>query len=203
MKRLGMVWAVVMISAMCAAQMTAPQAPGNGADPHAGMQGAGGSVQSSRGDFGMECGIADSSPQSALRVIRSAEGEWSAASPEMRLGPTNSAVARVWHERNWMVDMHESPGTGMTTMHTGQMCFDAQGRITLMIDRYMEMMTCRCMRFTLLAFATDGRATRRVRRFVNASSGTEIEEPAVAGGFPEVWSFRKVEQLPFYPLVKK
>jgi len=53
-------------------------------------------------------------------------GEWSEAVAGKHLGPSDNAVARVWHERNWMVDMHEAPGAGMTSIHTGQMCFDPQ-----------------------------------------------------------------------------
>ncbi len=43
-----------------------------------------------------------------------------------------------------MVDMHDALGPGMATMHTGQMCFDSQGHITLLIDRYMELAECGC-----------------------------------------------------------
>ena len=88
-------------------------------------------------------------------------------------------------------------------MHTGQMCFDGQGRITLMIDRYMELAQCRCLRFTSLAFAADGKVTKREQTFVNELTGEPMDMPDVAKGFPDVWEFRKVEQLPFYSLMKK
>ena len=202
MRIIGAAWVVLMMAAMCVAQMP-PHPQMGGADSHGGMQGGQGVVASSRDNFGMECGIMDSSAQSALRIMRSAGGEWSEAVAGKHLGPSDNAVARVWHERNWMVDMHEAPGAGMTSIHTGQMCFDPQGHITRMIDRYMEMAKCGCMRYTSLLFATDGRVTRRERRFVNASTGSEIEAPTTAGEFPEIWGFRRLEQLPFYSLVKK
>lgn len=160
-------------------------------------------VPSSRTDFGMSCGIQDTSTESALAVARSAEGEWSALPAGSGPGAMDSAVARVWRESNWMVDMHSALGQGMGSMHTGQMCFDPQGRITHMIDRYVDMTECGCMRFTSLTFATDGRVTRRDQRFVVASTGSEIETPEAAKGFPEVWDFRTLQQLPFYSLVKK
>ena len=88
-------------------------------------------------------------------------------------------------------------------MHTGQMCFDGQGRITLMIDRYMEMAQCRCLRFTSLAFAADGKVTKREQSFVSVMTNAPMDMPDAAKGFPDVWEFRKVEQLPFYSLLKK
>ncbi len=91
----------------------------------------------------------------------------------------------------------------MATMHTGQMCFDPQGHIAYMIDRFVEMAECGCMRFTSLTFATDGRVTRREQRFVAVATGSEIEAPEAAKRFPEVWDFRTLQQLPFYSLMKK
>lgn len=182
MKRIGLVAAfVTLIGLMCGAQV----------------------MPSNRAQFGHECGIQDTSSESALGVVRSAEGEWSLAGRGGGPGAMDSSMARVWRESNWMVDMHDSLGQGMASMHTGQMCFDPQGHITYMIDRFMEMAQCNCMRFTSLTFAPDGRVTRREQRFVNAATGAEIEAPEVAKRFPEVWDFRRVEQLPFYSLVKK
>ena len=198
MTRTGFAIVVVMLlSVMCAAQMPSghPQTGG-------GMQGSHGVMPSSRDDFGMACGIQDSSAQRAMRITRSNEGDWSTDSVGKSLGPVNNAVARVWRERNWMVDMHEAQGAGMTSIHTGQMCFDPQGHITRMIDRFMEMAKCGCMRYTSLTFGPDGRVMRRERKYVNAQTGAEIEAPAGAGEFPEIWSFRRLEQLPFYSLVK-
>jgi len=102
-----------------------------------------------------------------------------------------------------MVDLHDAPGPASPVVHTGQMCFDGQGRITLMIDRYMEMAQCRCLRFTSLAFAADGRVTRREQTFVDQMTGAPMAAPEAAKGFPEVWEFRRVEQLPFYSLLKR
>jgi hypothetical protein len=35
------------------------------------------------------------------------------------------------------------------------------------------------------------------------ATGAEIAAPEVATGFPDVWDFRTLEQLPFYSLLKK
>ena len=185
MKRTGWILAVVMLLAALA------WAQG----------GAGGVAPSSRTDFGSLCGIRDTAPQSALRLLRSSSGAWSVAGANRRVG--GDMAARVWHESNWMVDMHGALGLGMATMHSGQMCFDPQGRITLMIDRFLEMAQCGCMRITELAFASDGRVTRREQTFVNANTGEEIKAPEDADGFPEVWQFRRLDQLPFYALLQK
>jgi len=185
-KRLGMAAAVLLLSAMCAAQM---------ASPH-------GSAPSSRSVFGGECGIVDSSPQSAIGLSRSPEGNWSVTSKDKRPGPNDNAAARVWREAKWMVDLHDAPGDG-TTIHTGQMCFDENGHITLLIDRYMDTPKCGCIRYTAMSFAVDGRAVRREQRFMRIDNGAEIEAPEAAKGFPAVFGYRKLDQLPFYSMVKR
>ena len=166
------------------------------------MQGAQGMGPSSRTEFGASCGIADTSTQSAMGFMRQ-DGEWSVLSADSHSGRTDSTVARVWREQNWMVDIHDALGQGMRTMHTGQMCFNPQGHITYMIDRFMEMIDCGCVRFTSMTYAADGRVTRREQRFVNMTTGDEIAAPAIAEDFPLVWDFRTVEQLPFFPLIKQ
>jgi hypothetical protein len=193
MKRTGIVAAVVLVAAMCVAQM--PQTGG--------PESSHGAVPSSRTTFGSECGIRDASPQKALRFTSSSGGQWMAVGAGKRPGSGDTMAARVWHESYWMVDIHDAPGAASPVMHTGQMCFDGQGRITLMIDRYMELAQCRCMRFTSLAFAADGKVTRREQTFVNEMTGTPMDAPELAKGFPDIWEFRRVEQLPFYSLVKK
>jgi hypothetical protein len=194
MKRTALVWAVVLMAAMGAAQ-TAPQA--GGAD------GSHGVVPSDRYTFGGECGIRDTTPQSALQFVRSPGGKWMAVSASKRPGSEDDMAARVWHQGHWMVDLHDTPGARSPVIHTGQMCFDGQGRITLMIDRYMEMAQCRCLRFTSLAFAADGKVTKRQQTFVNILTNQPMEMPDAAKGFPDVWEFRKMEQLPFYSQLKK
>jgi hypothetical protein len=176
--------ALVMMAAMCVAQ----------AQPQ-------GVTPSSRVDFGTLCGLKDTSPQIAKQFVRSAAGKWSVA--EKRSVTGDNMAARVWHQGNWMVDLHDAPPQTPAVIHTGQFCFDPQGRITHMIDRYMEMAQCRCMRFTSLSFAPDGKETREVR-FVDAMSGQEIQEPpAAAKGLPAAWQFRRLDELPFYSLLKK
>jgi hypothetical protein len=209
-KRLGLVAAVLMISAMGAAQMMSSHPQANGADPHAGMQNMPqnpgqnphSSTQSSRAMFGKECGIADYSSQSAAGFSRSPEGQWSAVTKDKRPGPNDNALARVWHESHWMVDLHDSPGDG-TTMHTGQMCFDANGQIMRMIDRYMDVPKCGCMRYTALNFDASGKAAKQEQKYVKVDTGAEIAAPAAGKNFPETFGFRRLEQLPFYSLVKK
>jgi hypothetical protein len=59
------------------------------------------------------------------------------------------------------------------------------------------------MRYTAMSFDANGKMVELEQRFVNAESGAEIKAPEVSREFPKVWSFRRVEQLPFYDLVKK
>jgi hypothetical protein len=198
MKRTGMIAAVALGMAIGAAMSVAQAAPQAG-----GAEGSHGVVASDRVTFGGECGIHDSSQQRALQFTRSAGGKWVAVSAAKRPGSGDDMAARVWHQGHWMVDIHDAPGSRSPVMHTGQMCFDGQGRITLMIDRYMELAQCRCLRFTSLAFAADGKVTKREQTFVNELTGQPMDAPDVAKGFPGVWEFRKVEQLPFYSLLKK
>jgi hypothetical protein len=101
-----------------------------------------------------------------------------------------------------MVDVHEAPAAA-TTMHTGQMCFAASGQLTRMIDRYMDMPRCSCMRYTALDFDANGHTVKQEQTFVNANTGVPMAAPEAAKGFPEVFGFRKLDQLPFYSLVKK
>lgn len=197
MRSVSLFAALMLMSAMCAAQAQ-PQSGSVGPN-----DGAHGVVASSRVDFGEMCGIQDVSAQRAIALVRSPEGVWSEVGNGRRPGPFDNAVARVWRESNWMVDMHDAPRQDVMTIHTGQMCFDPRGQITLMIDRYMEMGKCGCVRFTSLQFAEDGRVTRRTQRFWKIETGEEIPAPEQASEFPEIWEFRRLEQLPFYPLVKK
>jgi hypothetical protein len=179
MKRTVFIGAVVLMAAICAAQVT----------------------PAARKDFGRDCNIEDTSNRSALEFARSDEGEWS-----VHVGGAGSiggGVARVWRGANWMVEMHGALGPGMSTMHAAQMCFDPQGRITYMIDRYVDANACGCMRITSVLFADDGRVKRRDQKFVVMATGAEIGAPEAAKGFPEEWDFRKLQDLPFYPLLKK
>jgi len=197
---------LLTLSVLCAAQGMPPShSQESGADPHAGMQQSQGpgSVTSSRIEFGMQCGIRDPSPQSSTRYSRSPAGEWSVLDAEGHPGMADTGIARVWRESNWMVDLHAALGNGMATMHTGQMCFDPTGHITLMIDRYMDMAQCGCLRYTALSFGTDGRVMRREQRYVNVSTDSDMAAPEAAKDFPEIWEYRRLDQLPFYSLVKK
>jgi hypothetical protein len=133
----------------------------------------------------------------------SRKGEWSAINTDGRQGVSDIVTARVWRDSNWMVDIHGAPVQGMATMHSSQMCFDAKGQITYMIDRYMDMQSCGCVRFTSLSFNAGGNVARREQKFVSVSTGAEIAAPESANSFPEVLGIRRVEQLPFYSLVKK
>ncbi len=201
MKRLGVTAAVLMLSMLCAAQGIASPPQANGSDAAAQQQTPDEGIKSSRAMFGHLCGIADTSVQSAIGLSRSLEGEWRLVTAGWRPLPTDNAAARVWRESNWMVDLHDSPGL---TMHTGQMCFAASGRLMLLIDHYLDLPKCACVRTTALTFAAnDGRVIRREQKFMSAETGAEIAAPEAANEFPEVFGFRRVEQLPFYPLLKK
>jgi hypothetical protein len=177
---------VVMMAAMGLAQASGPQGVG----------------PSSRTDFGNLCGIPDTTASRAIHLVRSSAGKWSVTGAEKRPGPGDNMAARVWHQSKWMVDLHDAPGPTVPVIHTGQLCFDGEGRLTRMIDRYMELAQCRCTRFTSLAFAPDGTVTQREEKFVNEMTGAEIDQPAAAKGFPEAWGFRRLEQLPFYSLLR-
>jgi hypothetical protein len=178
--------AVVMMAASCVAQESS--------------QSSHGVVPSSRTDFGTLCGIKDTSPQSAKQLVRSGAGKWTVAQKQKMSG--DNMAARVWHEKNWMVDLHDAPPQTPAVIHTGQMCFDPEGRITRMIDRYMEMAQCRCMRFTSVSFSPDGKQTRE-QHFVDAMTGQEEQEPAAAKALPGIWQFHRLDELPFYSLLKK
>ena len=178
-----------MMASMCLAQTQPQQGPPSGVVP------------SSRTDFGSVCGIRDTAAQRAVRLTRSSSSKWSVVAADKRPASSDNMAARVWHESNWMVDLHDAPGRSVPVIHTGQMCFDGQGRLTRMIDRYVELAQCRCMRFTSLAFAADGTVTQREEKFVDEMTGAEIGQPAAAKAFPGVWQFRRLEQLPFYSLL--
>lgn len=200
MNRLGVVAAVLIVPVFCAAQMMSSH-PQGVADPHSGTGSPHGTTPSSRTVFGKSCSISDTSPKSATVLSRSPDGQWTLLVDDKRPGPNDNAAARVWRETNWMVDLHDAPGDGKT-IHTGQMCFDANGQLTHMIDRYMDVPSCGCMRYTSLNLDVNGKVVQD-QKFVKVDTGAEIAAPAAAKGFPEVFGYRKLEQLPFYSKVKK
>jgi hypothetical protein len=154
-------------------------------------------------DFAAGCGIHDVSPERAKLFRRSAAGEWSAINSEDDRYLNDTSLARVWHEMdNWMVDVRETQGTFISEVHSGQMCFDPQGRILRMVDRFVVPREG-LMRLAMLSFALDGHMTRSDQKFVNVAAGVEVPEPEEASGFPEAWPFRRLDQLPFYSLLKK
>ena len=187
---------LLMLCAICAAQM--PPVLGGGSGSSQGI------VPSSRADFGAQCGIQDTSVERALRFTRSAQGEWRQIATDERLEIDNRGVARAWHERNWMVDIHDAVMSMSTTrMHTAQMCFSGNGKILLMIDRFMDAQECGCMRYTALTFdEASGRVIRREQHYMNVRTGAEIQVPPAAADFPQTFEFRRLEQLPFWQLVK-
>jgi hypothetical protein len=197
LKRIILIATGLMISALCAAQMPPVFGAGSGSSQ--------GVTASSRTDFGAECGIEDASPSKAMRFIRSAGGNWMQVAVDKRPEPTDSGVARLWRERNWMVDMHDAAmGMSMMKMHTAQMCFSGRGRILRMIDRYMDMPACNCMRYTSLTFdEITGRVVRREQHYISVSGGSEVAAPEAAKQFPEIFPYRRLEQLPFWPVMPK
>jgi hypothetical protein len=203
-RRLGFGAAVLMLATIGAAQVAAQNMPsqprGNPADAPQGMAEPEQGVESKRIGFGRLCGIADTASLSAIALTRSAKGEWSVVRAGTHPEPGANAAARVWREANWMVDLHDTPGP---VMHTGQMCFAAGGQLILQTDDYMDRFNCACIRFTAQRFDESGKVKIYKQWFVNVETGAEIAAPEAAGKFPEVFGFRRVEQLPFYPLVKK
>ena len=182
--------AVLLMTAGCAAQ--APL-PGN-ADFH----GAQSAIEVSRSEFGGECGIQDTSDSAALKFSSEPDGGWSPGGSSRGIGE----MARFWHEANYMVDMHGAPGPGMSSMHSGMLCFDAQGRLTRVFDRYMDVVRCGCQRLTTMAYAADGTMTEWAQTYVNVRTGERIKTPADAQEFPEVWEFQRLGELPFSSLLK-
>ncbi len=158
--------------------------------------------QSSRTSFGDLCEIRDTDAQSAAHLVRSG-GKWSLVAAEQRPAAGHDMAARVWHDKNWMVDLRDTPAPTVPVVHTGQLCFDPQGRLTRMIDRYMELSKCRCTRFTSLTFARDGTVKQKEEQYVDEMSGTQIARPAAAKRLPGIWQYRRLDQLPFYSLLKK
>jgi len=154
-----------------------------------------------RRSFGSACGIRDVSPSKARWFARSASGEWSAVGADRKRDPESTGAARVWRDGNWMVDIHDAPGAFGGSVHVVQFCFDAEGKVLHMIDNFMQASPCGCMRFTVLSFAPDGRVTQWRQSFVNARTGQQIDRPKEADEFPEVSPFRRIEQLPFFPLL--
>jgi hypothetical protein len=198
-KRLGFGTFVLMLAMASAAQSRPLLAQANAAGSPQGTENPHQRMPAGSGTFEQLCGIADSAPRSAVGLSRSPDGEWSVVTAEKRPGPKDNAAARVWRESNWMVDLHDAPGP---KMHAGQMCFGASGYVILMTDDYMDIPNCACIRYTAQSFDENGLVVLHQQRFVNATTGAEIAAPAAAKGFPEVWEFRRVEQLPFYSLLK-
>ncbi len=192
MKRWRFSAAMLMLAMTCAAQSIPPQEDGADAPPNP--------HEGTRSTFEQLCGIADSAPESAVGLSRSPEGEWSVVTAEKRPGPRDNAAARVWRESNWMVDLHDAPGP---TMHAGQMCFGANGYVILLTDDYLDISSCACIRYTAQSFDENGQMMLQSQRFVNAQTGAEIAVPDTAKSFPAVFGFRRVEQLPFYSLLKR
>ncbi len=189
---------LILMAAAAVAQMPPSHGTSQGAPQ--------GVMPSSRTDFAQMCGIQDPSVEASRRLTRSAEGVWKVVTSDARPLPTDRGVARVWHQGNWMVDLHDSPSAGMnvTQMHTGQMCFDPGGRAIGLIDRYMDMEACGCMRYTVLHFDLEsGRVMRREQKFMGVQSGAEMAEPESAKGFPAVWPYRHLEKLPFFTLIQQ
>lgn len=193
-KRLGLGVAGLMMAVTCAAPGMPLLAQDDGSDAPANPQ-QGAHVET----FEQLCGIGDSAPQNAIGLSRSPEGQWSVVTAAKRPGSRDNAAARVWRENNWMVDLHDAPGL---TVHAGRLCFGANGYVMLLTDDYMDV-HCACIRFTAESFDENGQVKLWKQVFVNATTGAEIAAPAAAKRFPDIWDFRRVEQLPFYPLLKK
>jgi hypothetical protein len=62
---------------------------------------------------------------------------------------------------------------------------------------------CVCLRVTAITLDAGGKIVKQVQKFRRAGTGDEeIEVPEEAEDFPEVYGFRSLEQLPFYPLLQ-
>ena len=181
---------VLLITASCAAQ---GPLPGGG-----GALGTPPPLEFSRSEFATQCGIQNTSEAAEAIFSVNDDGQWESGEPSRGITDT----ARLWHETNYMVDMHGAPGPRFSSMHKGMMCFDAQGHLTRVFDRYMEALHCGCQRVTTMAFAADGTVTEWAETFVDVRTGARIKTPVDTTAFPEVWQFHQLSELPFYSLLK-
>lgn len=157
---------------------------------------------SSRQVFAAECGIRDANLQRAMYLSRGQNGVWKKVSPEAPAGDKDTALARVWHEQAWVVALHESNAAG-DAMHTADMCFRPDGSISKIVDKYIDVPKCNCMRVTETTFDASGKLTAKQQVYASPQAGQKLSQaPAAAAGFPKVYEFKRVDQLPFAGMLR-
>ena len=158
-------------------------------------------------EFAARCGgVGEVSRESGFWLKRSRSGEW--ASFTLDRPPDESstdAFAIAWHRSNWMVDIEENLDEGkelLPSRHTGIFCFDGQGQVLYMTDYFLGTQ-CHCLRVGRLSFTPEGRIDKREVEITSLETGRDMREPEQSGALPEIWGFRRLNQLPFYSLLKK
>ena len=173
----------------------APPAHGAmGQNPH-------GTMPSSRVRFAKECGITNPTMSQAVVLTRSKSGQWSRVTKTTPPSPTDSALVRAWHEKTWVVEFQEADESG-DAIHIAEMCFNAKGSITRILDRYINMPKCGCMRVISATYDAAGKSVKREQTFYKGDSSQKIAAPASSGTLPAPMEYRNLEQLPFYESLK-
>ncbi len=202
-----LVSSLVLISSVAFAQVSSHQSTMPQTSPHGTMSGAGphGSDPhmggaSTRTKFAQECGVKDASPEKAIYVSRAKNGSWSKVTAQQPGSDSDNALARVWHDKNWVLVLHESGASG-DTMHTGDECFDDKGNATKLLDHYVDPKSG-VVRITTTIFG-GGKVQSRKQDYRDLKSGELMKNPPEnANAFPPVFNFTKLEQLPFYGFIK-
>jgi len=164
-------------------------------------QGPHGMQPSSRVRFAKECGITNPSMSRAITLTRSKNGRWSRVTKATPPSPTDSALVRAWHEKAWVVEIQEADETG-DAMHIAEMCFNGNGNVTRIVDKYINMPKCGCMRVTESAYNAAGKVAKREQAFYKGDSAEKVATPASASMFPAPFEHKKLEQLPFWEFLK-
>ena len=186
---------VLLLSAAAFAQMAPSHEATNAqqGNPH-------GFKRSSRVQFAAECGINNPDPATALVLSRSEKGTWSRVSRTMPPGQNDNAKVRAWRETNTMIEWHESPNG--TSMHTAQFCYRPDGTLWHVIDRFVEPVSCGCMRMMEATFNPDGSVRERYEGYYGMQQQEPIAEPPLAKSFPAAYEIKKLDQLPFAEFLK-
>ena len=196
----------MLLSATCVAQVAShPTKPQQPASPHGAMGGGGGmpnhGFTSKRAEMAKECGIAEAGLEKGTTLTRRADGSWAPMKTEADMKTTDTGMARVWHEKSWFVDMQETSAAG-DTMHITRMCFQPDGSLSKVSDQYMAPNQCGCTRLTDVSYS-GGKETKREENFYKIANHEKIATPKDAASYPKLPEIKKIEQAPFYGLVKK
>ncbi len=198
---LKFVFVLAVFTLSCFAQVSS-HAPAINAPAHGAMgPGPHGMKSSSRVQFAKACGISNPSMSRAITLTRNNSGSWSRVTKTAPAAPTDSALVRAWHEKAWVVEVQEADAAG-DSMHIADMCFNQKGNVTRIVDKYINMPKCGCMRVTESAFNAAGKLVKSEQSFYKGDSPEKVAKPASASMFPAPFEHTKLEQLPFWGFLK-